>query len=428
MVAVIKVGKSIRRTFHYNENKVDSGVAELLMAANYPLEIEKMNAGQRLNMLLRTAESNPNIKSNSVHISLNFSVNDELNKDVLQKIAQEYMNAIGFGNQPYLVYKHNDAAHPHIHIATVKVDSEGNRIETQNIGKLLSEPARKAIEKKYGLVQAEQQVKNHFQLKPIDVQKVQYGKLPTKNAIANVLENVLTSYKYTSLAELNAILNRYNVMAERGQESSRTYKMRGLVYRITADDGTPIGVPIKASLFYNLPTLKYLEKRFIRNEVERQPHKEKIKSTIAFVLKSRKPKSLEKLNDLLKKEGLHMVLRTSKEGSVYGITYIDFKTKCIFNGSALGKNFSAKGVLDSINNHLQTTDSMRLNQINRPIESSQTNIQIASTKIGTEQENGTDKPQSNEGNDLIQQLLQPEHTAQYIPFDWKKKRKRKRRK
>lgn len=36
MVAIIKTGASIRSTFYYNENKLKEGVAECIMAGNYP--------------------------------------------------------------------------------------------------------------------------------------------------------------------------------------------------------------------------------------------------------------------------------------------------------------------------------------------------------------------------------------------------------
>src|SRR5690606_2824661 len=184
---------------------------------------------------------------NSVHISLNFAAGETLGDDTLRDIASDYMDAIGFGNQPYLVYRHDDAGHPHIHIATVKVGLDGRRIETQNFGKRLSEPARKILEERNGLVRAEDQRKQVFAREPVDVQKVQYGTSETKRGIGNVLESVLGRYKYTSLPELNAVLNLYNVHAERGHEGSRIHRHRGLLYRLLDTAGKPVGVPIKAS-------------------------------------------------------------------------------------------------------------------------------------------------------------------------------------
>jgi hypothetical protein len=46
----------------------------------------------------------------------------------------------------------------------------------------------------------------------------------------------------------------------------------------------------------------------------------------------------------LEKENIQTVLRRNNEGVIYGITYIDHRTKSVFNGSALGKPYSANGI------------------------------------------------------------------------------------
>jgi hypothetical protein len=119
------------------------------------------------------------------------------------------MQKIGFGNQPYLVYQHNDAGHPHIHIVTTSIQEDGKRIDTFNIGRNQSEKARKEIEIKFHLTRAENKQAVARELKPVNVHKLLYGKAETKRAITNVLDHVLPTYKYASLAELNAILQQY---------------------------------------------------------------------------------------------------------------------------------------------------------------------------------------------------------------------------
>ncbi len=120
MVAVINTGNSIRNIFLYNEQKMEEGVAECILAANYPLDLEKMSQSHRLNRLLRQAELNKNVHENSVHISLNFAPTERFSNDQLQEMAIAYMDRIGFGDQPYLVYQHKDANHPHMHIVSKK--------------------------------------------------------------------------------------------------------------------------------------------------------------------------------------------------------------------------------------------------------------------------------------------------------------------
>ena len=348
MVAVIKTSSSIRGILNYNENKVEIGKAECISAVNYPLELEKLSFTSKLNRFLKLAELNTNVKRNTVHISLNFDPSENHSKEKLAEIADTYMEKLGFGRQPYLVYQHYDAGHPHCHIVTNNIQRDGKRIDLHLLGIRKSEPARKEIEEMFGLVKAEgRKQKEHFSLNPIDVGRVQYGKAESRKAINSVLNKVLFDYKYSSLPELNAVLNLYNVHADRGSEESRVFKNNGLLYKILDQNSKPIGVPIKASEFYSRPTLKFLEGKFKSNEADKESCKKYVKNSIKLAFFRENIFSPEKLSKVLEGESIHMILRKSKEGQLYGITYIDHKTKSIFNGSSLGKEFSAKGIQES---------------------------------------------------------------------------------
>ncbi len=345
MVAVIKTGSSLRRVINYNEQKVNAGVAVCILAANYPKDVELLTLTNKLNRLLNQAALNENVTRNSVHISLNFDPAEKLSPDQLRVIAETYMQKIGFGQQPYLVYQHHDAGHPHIHLVSVKVRADGSRMDLQNIGRNQSETARREIEQLFGLVKAEDRNKRpKNELNPAYASKVQYGRSETKRAIAHVLDAVLNNYKYTSLPELNAILGQYNVMADAGSEKSRVHQHQGLLYRILDEQGNRVGVPIKASDFYKKPTRKYLEERFQQNETSRQPHKMRVKNAIEVALLKKPNQTLATIAKVLEKEGIVMVQRQNSEGLLYGITYVDHHTKCVFNGSALGKPYSAQGM------------------------------------------------------------------------------------
>ncbi|MEP6930435.1 MAG: relaxase/mobilization nuclease domain-containing protein [Flavobacterium sp.] len=346
MVAVIKTGQSVRRVFHYNENKVSDNSAMCIGAENYPCDHDKMKNSFKVKHLISTLELNENVKRGSVHISLNFHPSEkDLNPEKLMDIARNYMSEIGFGEQPYLVYQHFDAAHPHIHLVSVKVKPDGKRIDMQNIGRNQSEKARIKIEKEFNLIKAQGREKEIYnELKPIETGKVQYGKIQSKKAVSRVLDFVLESYNYKSLAQLNAVLNLYNVSAGRGSEKSRIFKAGGLIYRILDSDGKFTGVPIKASDFYNKPTLKFLEKKFEENKLKNLRPGLRIKNVVRSVFQTDKP-TLSKLASELDKLGISMVKRLSANGELYGLTYVDHVTKKVCNGSELGKEFSAAAIL-----------------------------------------------------------------------------------
>ena len=428
MVTVIKTGHSIHHIFNYNENKVREGVAQCIGAGNYPIDTDKMSLSMKLNCFLKQLELNENVKRNSVHISLNFHPSEShLSKEKLLEIAENYMEKIGFGKQPYLVYQHHDAGHPHIHLVSIKVRRDGSRIDMNNIGRNQSEPARKAIEKEFGLVNAEAQKKQEqYQLKPVSVAKVMYGKSQTKMAIQNVLEAVLNQYRYTSLPELNAVLKLYNVMAERGSENSRVYQHNGLLYRILDADGNPVGVPIKASLFYNNSSLKFLEEKFKENEARRMPHKSRIRNAIDMFIAGKKT-TLQDLINALGKQGIYVVLRQNDTGLIYGITYVDHQTKCVFNGSVMGKQYSAKAIQERCLQQAVPEQKLPPHSAQEPIGlQPQANAVEAETKV---------HPNVlqiavpfKEIENILDALIQPEHASDYMPYQLKRNRKKRRRK
>lgn len=173
---------------------------------NFPKDTEQLALRDKMNRLQNLALLNQRTKINSVHISLNFDSSDQLDTEKITSIAEVYMERIGFGEQPYLVYQHHDAGHPHIHIVTTNIKSDGKRIMLHNLGSNLSMKVSKELEKEFGLTEALSKSREAYKPKPVDVYKVQYGKRETKRAITSVLDAVLPHYKYASLAELNAVL------------------------------------------------------------------------------------------------------------------------------------------------------------------------------------------------------------------------------
>jgi len=248
MVAKIITGKKLRGALHYNENKVVEGQAELILASAFAGDIDKMNFHQKLQRFENLMQLKPNVKTNTLHISLNFDSAEKLDDEKLQQIAITYMEKIGFGDQPFLAYRHYDAAHHHIHLVTTNIQATGESISLHNIGRLQSEKARKEIETEFNLVKAQgKQYKPEPAIQPIDLQKALYGKTPTKRAISNTVNAVISTYKFTSVPELNAILKQFNVVADRGAVDTAMFQKKGLVYSLLDTNGNKIGVPIKSS-------------------------------------------------------------------------------------------------------------------------------------------------------------------------------------
>ncbi|RWU08187.1 relaxase/mobilization nuclease domain-containing protein [Pedobacter chitinilyticus] len=419
MVAIIGSGVSIRRAFLYNEHKVETGAARCIMAANYPLEIDQMQQVHRLKMLTKTASLNPDVKRNCIHISLNFAPTESPSDQLLSEIATEYMDLIGFGGQPFLAYRHHDAGHPHIHIVSTNIRPDGSRIDTFQIGKKKSEPARKLLEKKHGLVAAEQQKKHLYTPVAIDPAKVIYGKQDTVKAISAVLQNVLSDYRYTSLSELNAVLGLYHIQASRGAENSRTYKHRGLLYRVLDGQGQPVGVPLKASAIHNNPGLKFLEKKYLANDVQRADFRARTCSKIDLVLLRNANLDLGQFIQKLKEAAIDVVPRINEKGQLYGLTYVDHQHRCVFNGSALGKKYTASAILKQ----LRAKPPQPIPSAVKQAGTSAIPSLETTASQPPQQPNSAEK--SNHENTLLDELMGYQYADQHVPLAWRKKKKRK---
>ena len=391
MVPVIDDSKDIVAVLNYNEEKVQRGVAELLYAGNFLKPTEQLNFYDKLHRFENLNALNEESEVNTWHISLNFHPDDRLTKDQLRAIAARYVDRIGLGNQPYLVYQHHDSGHPHVHIVTSLIFPDGSRFRTNNVGRNQSVAARKEIDRLYGLRKVEDS--QHIQVydpDPVNAQKVAYGKLPTKKAIKDVLRFVLKKYKFTSLPELNAVLQQYNVLADRGAPGSRIYENGGLVYRVLNDQGNKTGVPIKASDFYFKPILANLQDKFEMNKPLRKADIPGVRSRIDWTL-GKKPGTFQAWLDELRKENIRLVVRRNEQGIVYGLTYVDFKTRSVLNGSDLGKMYSAQAITQQFNKSGKSTS------VNTP---SISQAQVKKTTRPTSKKNAPTSP-ANSGKSSV---------------------------
>jgi len=395
---------------------VQKGMAKCIYENGFLKEVIGLSFYDKLNRFEQLISLNKRAATNTVHISLNFGIKENIGKEKLIGIASIYMEKIGFGNQPYLIYQHLDAGHPHMHIVTTNIQHNGKRISLHNLGKNQSAKARKEIETVFNLVKAKDHKKEKSEeITPLDLRRLTYGKSPTKSGITNVLDAVLPKYKYASLAELNAILKLYNLVADRGKEGGIIFKKNGLVYRILDEKGNKIGVPIKASSIHNKPTLSYLETKFKENEVLKQGYKKSLKTSIDWIMIKR-PKNLEAFKEALEKEKINLVVRQNNDGIIYGLTYIDHKTKCVFNGSDIGKEYSARFILSKCG----IEQLIPKQEVSVKSQISNTKNEKINTVINSHFELKTKLPNA------LDVVLSPEETFNYVPYQLRKQKKKKR--
>lgn len=115
----------------------------------------------------------------------------------------------------------------------------------------------------------------------------------------------------------------------------------GLVYFATDDNGKVIANPFKASRLGRFASRTAIDGRFERakKEIDDKALAQRTKRIVASVLIRSSGK--EDFIERLKAEKIDVVFRYTAEGRIYGATFIDHNTKCVLNGSRLGREFSA---------------------------------------------------------------------------------------
>jgi hypothetical protein len=251
---------------------------------------------------------------------------------------------MGYGDQPFIVFKHEDIERKHLHIVSLRVDENGKKID-HNFEHRRSMDVCRELEQKYGLIPADQkQRRDGLPLKPVN-----YRNGDVKHQIANVIRSVVRDYHFLSLKEYRALLTLYNISMEevRGEVKGKTYQ--GIVYSALDEKGEKAGRPFKSSLFGKNVGIEALEKRIIKSAeiIKDKGLKERSKRVLAAAMRTCKNrKDFEKA---LAKQGISAIFRTNDEGRIYGATFIDHQQKCVFNGSRLGKEFSANVFNDLFN-------------------------------------------------------------------------------
>ena len=340
MVAKISIGSSLYGALAYNAQKVNAGEGKLL-AVNRVFDggDGQMDCARLLRDFCNCMPENVRTRNTVIHISLNPHPDDRLTDMEMANIAQAYMERLGYGNQPYVIVKHEDIDRHHVHIVSVNVDEKGKRIDKDFLFRR-SERIRKKLEKEFNLHPAE-----HKRDKIHEVaRKVDIGKGDMKKQIARVLLSVATRYRFQSMGEYRALLSLYNIHVEetRGKVGGREY--HGLVYSATDDKGNKVGNPFKASLFGKSAGYAAIEKRFSlsKKQIAEKKFTEPTKRAVLQTLRETYHEG--KFVSLLKAKGIDTVLRLTDEGRIYGATFIDHRTGCVLNGSRMGKELSANAL------------------------------------------------------------------------------------
>ena len=350
MIAIIERGINLYSALAYNQLKVEKDKGQILFTNRI---IETPNGQYLVAQLVKSFEpyltANSNTEKPILHISINPAPKDIVSDEQFSVIAQTYMQKMGYGEQPFVVFKHTDIDRTHIHIVSVCVDEEGKKLSDQ-FEKRRSMNVCREMEVKYGLIPAAEKEKRK-QDKIFRV--VEYQKGDVKSQIASVVRYLPKYYKFQTLGEYNALLSVFNITTEKVEGELHGRIKKGLLYIPLSENGEKVGHPLKASLFGKCAGLLALESHLVKckKSLKDSSAKEPLKTVIGKALQS--SNNEKDFKKRLTGQGINTVVRRNEMGRIYGLTFIDHNSRTVWNGSLLGKEFAANIFNDYWNRNIK---------------------------------------------------------------------------
>src|SRR6185312_8732583 len=339
MVARIDTTADISRLLKYNEEKVTQGKAECIHQNNFLQKKKDITYDEKFERFQRLNELNTRAQDKMLHATLNFKPGEKLSNGELSAIADRYMEGLQMKDQPYLVYRHDDARHPHIHIVSSIVREDGKCIDTRRIGARLSEPIRKAIEKEFQLL-PNLRVKNAPVPGPDEIQRITPNNdLPISESMNRIIGCVNKHYHFTDLHEYNAILRGYNITAETGSPGSKTHQHQGIYYLALDDKGNKISPPVMASDLPCRPTLARLNEKFHHSHANQLDNQSSIRQRIDWAL-DWQPANLGALVSHLHSDGIEIVRPPLNGRNPHDQIFVDHTSHTAVSGKTLGPNYT----------------------------------------------------------------------------------------
>lgn len=339
MIADIRIGNNLYGALTYNQEKIDAGLGKILETNRIFVPADgHFSVWDCMRDFARAIPPQVNTTRGIIHISLNPHPDDKLTDEKMGEIGREYMELLGFGNQPYIIFKHEDIDRQHLHIISTRIRSDGMLIsDKKNYEK--SKKITDYLEQKYGLHTKDHKQAEVWQLSPVVAEKSNL-----KKQIMGVVKPLVSMYKFKSLGEYRALLSLYNIGVEKVEGNNQGHQYSGLIYSALDGDGNQVGKPLKSSLFGKDCGIEALEQTMKKSSEEIKAGGQAAKTKALVSVSLADSRTGGKFRSDLQGKGIDLILRYGNGGRLFGVTYIDHNSRTVLNGSVLGKEFSANAL------------------------------------------------------------------------------------
>ena len=322
VVKIMKSCPSVKNAMDYNERKVSSGDAELLATVN------KRACDASIQDTFRFLE-NRNIRSKDVsfHMSVNPSETDGMTPEMALDFINKLMDGLGYGNQPYAVYRHTDIDREHYHVVSVKVNEDGKKIsDFQDKRKAMALTRLYAEQYGYTIGNGEGERAREM---GFDTRRF----TPEVGHVVAQMEAIFKeccSYHFTTFAQFQMIMESHGISVSHRTGDESTILLQGL-----DKEGRACTAPIDER-DTSLAMYEMYERRALechgRTSVRRR-ELDKVDSLASFCL----PRSTSEkhFSRMLKKHDIDLKVHRSVTGEIIGATFVDHATRSAFKCSEL---------------------------------------------------------------------------------------------
>ena len=315
----------------YNESKVAEGKATVVYSQGLD------NPDRPLETFERYERGSRRCEKPSFHMSINPSVTDGMTEEQVVAFARDLMEGLGYGDQPFIIYRHNDIDREHYHIVSVRVRADGRKISDKYEHRRCQE-LMKELAPKYGFTvgKGEEQEEGEKKKKP---DKIIYQRFdPEKGDYMKQMEELVAQamkYHFTTGEQFKMLMRQFGVEVDvqgRGRMTVMTFA------GIDPKTGRKCTAPIPARDLA-VPSIEEIQKHIDDAKKEKRDREKQRVANLARIALKHGTSELH-TRRILRKQNIGIVFSRTRDGRIFGVTFIDHQTRCVFKTSEL-KGISA---------------------------------------------------------------------------------------
>lgn len=331
---------SMKRTIDYNEDKVSEGAAERIAILNF----EASDAREVYEMFEYFERRN--IRTSNVSFQMSINPNPEngekLSDEQVTDLTEKLMKYLGYGNQPIVIYRHNDIDREHFHVMSIRTDINGKKIKDYKEKKDVMRCLR-SLQQEFGFTIGKEKTPE-----PNEETRKQQNNTRTP-VLFNPVESDISKrylqafeaameYRFKSFTQLKAIMQWYGI------NLTKQYDNRNEVLCFQAVDSKGKGIALQLTeTALDRSLMNEMDEKISENSADTRrylPERRHIESVMHSALKN--STSLEDLKEILSKKRIGLLVSRNTDGNIFGLTVVDHDRRMAFKGTEISKEITAR--------------------------------------------------------------------------------------